>query len=62
MNYRIWSIEHNAWWGPNECGYTPKKADAGLYEPERAHQIAAGANRHPRNSQKPNEALVPVED
>ena len=29
--YLIWSFEHNAWWGPNERGYTTTISEAGRY-------------------------------
>ena len=31
MNYLIWSYEHDAWWGPNHCGYTNDLEQAGRY-------------------------------
>lgn len=40
----IWSIEHHAWWRPNEIGYTDTIAEAGLYPKQRAHEIVARAN------------------
>lgn len=29
--YLIWSNEHRAWWGPDECGYVRRLGDAGRY-------------------------------
>lgn len=29
--YLIWSHEHQAWWGPDECGYTERVSMAGRY-------------------------------
>lgn len=44
--YRIWSIEHGAWWAPNNKGYTTRASAAGLYTREDAEAICAGANTH----------------
>jgi hypothetical protein len=41
---RIWSFEHNAWWAPNEMGYSQDIEKAGLYERERAEAIVSDAN------------------
>ena len=43
MKYLIWSFEHNAWWRPNECGYTENIDEAGRYEPEDAKRIVANS-------------------
>jgi hypothetical protein len=40
----IWSIEHEAWWAPDECGYTPVLAEAGLYTDVDSARILARAN------------------
>lgn len=40
----IWSFEHDAWWAPNECGYTKQRERAGLYDRGRAKEICAKAN------------------
>ena len=40
----IWSIEHNAWWRPNWCGYTDTLRDAGRYSRTVAEEIVARAN------------------
>lgn len=58
--WRIWSIEHDGWWRPNEMGYTPYRDEAGLYSFERAEQICLDANRF--RGRMPNEAMVPVDD
>ena len=44
MKYYIWSIEHNAWWGPAEWGYKQHVRDAGLYSKEEAYRIVKRAN------------------
>ena len=43
MNYLIWSCEHNAWWGKNECGYTDDFISAGRYSKERAGEIVTSS-------------------
>lgn len=45
---RIWMIysrEHNAWWGPNHCGYFTDIASAGLYTQREADKVCADACR-----------------
>lgn len=37
----VWSNEHEAWWGPNRCGYTQKMNDAGRYTFAEAVQICS---------------------
>lgn len=54
MNYLIWSIEHNAWWAPNECGYVHSAAEAGIY----ALDVAQGIVRE-ANLVEVKEAMVP---
>jgi hypothetical protein len=44
MKYLIWSNEHEAWWGPGECGYVTVISKAGRYPLERAGQIVKQAN------------------
>jgi len=39
MKYLIWSFEHEAWWGPNHCGYTTLMEKAGRYSKEEAGEI-----------------------
>lgn len=41
--YLIWSNEHNAWWGPNRCGYAPGLIGAGKYSREAALAICRDA-------------------
>lgn len=44
--YVIWSFEHDAWWRPARCGYTPDLAEAGRYSEHDAFGIVAEANRY----------------
>jgi hypothetical protein len=41
--YLIWSFEHRAWWGPDECGYTEDLAQAGRYSADDAGRIVTGS-------------------
>ncbi len=52
----IWSFEHNAWWGPNACGYTTQQSQAGLYDRGRAEEICARANAG-RPADSPHEEI-----
>lgn len=56
QEWLIWSIEHNAWWRWNECGYTPFKMGAGRYTYEDALRIVENANKHCTDT--PNEAMI----
>lgn len=38
--YVIWSFDHEAWWRPNERGYTRELAEAGRYTGTHAGQLA----------------------
>lgn len=58
MKYRIWSIEHNAWWKPDRFGYTPDITEAGVYQDKEAFQIVREANSFLHDHA--NESLVPV--
>lgn len=63
--WNIWSIEHNAWWAPNEDGYTRLKAEAGTYTYDRAVEIVSGANKYRygnEHTMEPNEAMILVEN
>lgn len=41
----VWSVEHNAWWGPNRGGYfTHLVGGAGLYTEAEAREIERSAN------------------
>ena len=50
--YLIWSIEHTAWWRPDEWGYTTVLAEAGRYSLPRASEIVLKA--------RGNECLIPM--
>jgi hypothetical protein len=56
--FKIWSIEHNAWWKPAERGYTKFRKKAGIYTFEKALEIVRGANIGLKD--EPNEAMVEV--
>ena len=53
----IWSNEHNAWWAPNQRGYSVKRYNAGTYTFEDAKSIVTDANKYCID--QPNEAMVP---
>lgn len=55
----IWSFEHNAWWKPNEMGYTESRDSAGRYTIERATKIVEQANKY---SDTPNEKMIKAND
>ena len=61
MKWLIWSNEHDAWWGPNECGYTAVKSRAGLYDLETAARIVTRANEHLSERDRPKETMIPVD-
>jgi hypothetical protein len=42
----IWSNEHEAWWRPNEYGYTRDIQQAGKYPIEDARRICTKANTY----------------
>jgi hypothetical protein len=44
--YLIISFEHNAFWAPNERGYTKVIEKAGRYTKEKAEKICLGANEY----------------
>lgn len=54
----IYSLEHNGWWLPAECGYTLDKSKAGVYTYERACEIVESANI--QNLDVPNEAMIKI--
>lgn len=60
--WRVWSIEHNAWWAPHHLGYVQDKKEAGLYTYTEALEIVRGANQYRSDDQKPNEAMIKAED
>lgn len=59
MKVRIWSFEHDAWWKPNNIGYTKNIEEAGIYDRKEAEQIVKNANRY---SKEPQEKIVEIED
>lgn len=66
--YVIWSFKHNAWWGPNEAGYTQNFKQAGLYTAEQAaacvrrnifgQTLAIHVNLLPDNSDEPAKLIM----
>lgn len=59
-NVYIWSMEHNAWWGPRYLGYKEKKSEAGIYKLSEARKVVQEANRY--RGDAPNEAIIFVDD
>lgn len=59
QRWRIWSIEHSAWWAPNSWGYTKDLQQAGTYSTEQAIKITDQANLHCADG-IPNEAMCPI--
>lgn len=57
-HYKIWSIEHDAWWAPACCGYLKSRAEAGIYSEGEALDIVRNANIGLHDV--PNEAMVQV--
>lgn len=55
----IWSNEHNAYWGPNHCGYTRDIDQAGRYQQSDADSVCAAANAHLPPKSLPHEIRVP---
>lgn len=52
----IWSMEHQAFWGPNECGYVREWGEAGRYPFLKALAIVENANY--RTGKNPHEAMI----
>lgn len=57
--WHIWSLEHNAWWGPGGNGYTTDHKYAGVYSIQEAVHIVTQANKY-RPIDQPNESMIPV--
>lgn len=55
MWYGIWSIEHAAWWAPDELGYTTDILQAGFYQQAHAQRIIEQSNQ-----QQVMEVAIPV--
>jgi hypothetical protein len=43
MKVMIWSNEHGMWWRPDQQGFTPHSAEAGLYDEDDARDIVSDA-------------------
>jgi hypothetical protein len=41
--YLIWSIEHQAWWGPDQAGYVHQLSRAGRYNRVEMLDICVGS-------------------
>lgn len=54
--WKIWSIEHGAWWYHSQRGYVAQRYKAGVYSYEEALNIVKGANIAMNDT--PNEAMV----
>lgn len=54
-NWVVWSNEHDAWWGPNHCGYYQSLLGAGLYTETEAKAIAS------HSSERDEEALALID-
>lgn len=52
----IWSMEHEAWWGPNHREYFTLKSSAGRYTFDEACEIVRSANKY--RGDNPNEAMI----
>ena len=44
MEWLIWSIEHQAWWAADSCGYTRNLQQAGRYSRDAALEIVRTSN------------------
>lgn len=60
LEWLVWSNEHNAWWNPNGCGYTPSAAKAGRYSQAVADRICDHGGRLING--KPPEEKVHISD
>jgi hypothetical protein len=59
--YLVWSNEHQAWWRPNERGYTTNLSAAGVYSHREALLICATA-RDGWSPNKPPPEIPVVKD
>lgn len=55
----VWSFEHDAWWGPNGCGYNANVLRAGIYSEADAKEIERNANGDARQR---NEKAMSLSD
>jgi hypothetical protein len=53
-DHLIWSMEHNAWWCADHCGYSTSILLAGLYTKAAADEVVAGSRGR-------NERAVPID-
>lgn len=54
--FRIWSIEHDAWWRASWLGYTRELEEAGVYSEAETREVLARAN-----AVRINEAAIPLD-
>jgi len=54
----IYSREHNAFWRPARCGYTPLVHEAGRYTYADASAICYEANKYVKDERDPKEVAV----
>jgi hypothetical protein len=59
LEYLIWSIEHSGYWKYNNFGYTKYRSEAKRYSFEEALETVKNGNRFSKDSETPNEAIVP---
>ncbi len=64
--YRIWSVEHNAWWKGGRSGYTKHIHESGKYTLSQANTICHDANKHGSVNNPdyniPNETMVGIKN
>lgn len=60
--YLVWSNEHRAWWGPNNCGYYTAMDSAGRYTREQAIAICRNARGGRQFNENPSEVPIPLAD
>jgi len=59
ISWLIWSNKHDAWWNPDRNGYTPHVDRAGRYSLDEAAEICNKANLFRRETEEPNETMLP---
>lgn len=60
--YLVWSNEHRAWWGPDECGYTRIIERAGRYDRDKAFIISSKRGGGWQREENPDEIAIPEAD